>query len=209
MDIITEFLKKHPTKKYEAGQLIMMQDDVPKHLYAIKTGYVKGYDINHDGIEQIVWFGVKSHIFPLPWAFHLKQENSFFYSAFTDTELYVIDLGDFLDFLESNPEASFEMNRRLARWYFDLLMRLQAAEKPKAGEKLVYILSFLCRRFSRDVGEERVEVNIPFTHQDLANLVGLTRETVTIELKKLKTKGYIDYNKQHFIVYPDRLGELL
>jgi CRP/FNR family transcriptional regulator len=206
--IITDFLQQHPTRKYDSGQAILMQGEVSHNLYAIKSGFVKGYDISKDGMEQLVWFGAPSHILPLPWAFSLEQVNPFFFAALTDVELYVVNLGEFLDFLETSPEASFEMNRRMARWYFDLLQRLQAAEKPKASEKLVYTLGFLSERFSRRVGKARVEVNVPLTHQDLANLVGLTRETITIELRKLKKQGYIDYSKSHFIIYPDKLDEL-
>ncbi len=206
--VLHDFLAKHPVKKYDSGQIILMQGEVAHSLNAIKSGYVKGYDISKDGMEQLVWFGAPGHILPLPWAFSLKRVNPFFFSAFTEVELYAVDLGEFLDFLESTPAASFEMNRRMARWYFDLLQRLQAAEKPKASEKLVYTLGFLSERFSRQVGEKRVEVNVPLTHQDLANLVGLTRETITIELRKLKKQGYIDYSKSHFIIYPDKLHEL-
>jgi CRP/FNR family transcriptional regulator len=206
--IISDFLEKHPTKKVNKHQTILMQDEVSENLYAIKSGFVKAYDINDDGIEQLVWFGAPGHILPLPWAFSLKRANPFFFSALTDVELYVVNLGKFLDFLENSPEASFEMNRRMARWYFDLLQRLQAAEKPKASEKLVYTLVFLSERFSRKVGESSVEIRVPLTHQDLANLVGLTRETITIELRKLKDQGYIQYTKSHFIIYPDKLKNL-
>ena len=41
------------------------------------------------------------------------------------------------------------------------------------------------------------------------NLLGLTRETVATELKKLKDKGFVYYDKWQFVVYTDKIADLM
>ena len=44
-------------------------------------------------------------------------------------------------------------------------------------------------------GKGKVTINIPLTHQDFANLSGLTRETASLELEELEKKKFISYKK--------------
>jgi len=43
-------------------------------------------------------------------------------------------------------------------------------------------------------------IHIPLTHRDIAMLVGMTRETVSIEIKKLERKGIIEYKGRSIFV---------
>ena len=73
------------------------------------------------------------------------------------------------------------------------------------------MLSMLARRFG-DGGndtDDKTKITVPLTQQDIANLLGLTRETVATELKKLKDKGYVYYDKWQFVVYTDKIAELM
>jgi DNA-binding transcriptional regulator LsrR (DeoR family) len=64
-------------------------------------------------------------------------------------------------------------------------------------------------RYGHDVRQNVVKVSLPLTQQDLANFMGLTRETTGIELKRLEKSGVISYNRQNYIVRTDKLNELL
>jgi DNA-binding IclR family transcriptional regulator len=52
-----------------------------------------------------------------------------------------------------------------------------------------------------------VEIELDLTHQDFANLTGLTRETAATELNKLKRHGVINYDKHK--PYRLDLGKLM
>ena len=96
-----------------------------------------------------------------------------------------------LEFLRQSHTALFEITKRLAARLSDALRHLNAAEKAKAEEKIMHTLYFLSLRFGHldHDNDTAREIALPVTHQDIANLLGLTRETVTVELKNSKNKG--------------------
>lgn len=211
MDITKSFIRKFPTTRFEKGATILLKDETPEVVYAVKSGFVKGYDIDATGAEQLVWLGAKGDFFPVVWAFSLSTNVQYFFSAFSDVVLYKIDRQKFLDFLEHNHSALLEVTKRLVARLEDASRHLTAAEKTKAEEKIIHTLYFLSLRFGHiNHGDDNErEVKMPITHQDIASLLGLTRETVTTELKKLKDAGHIDYDKARFVIYQDKLEALL
>jgi CRP-like cAMP-binding protein len=54
-----------------------------------------------------------------------------------------------------------------------------------------------------------VEIPLPITQQDVANFTGLTRETVSVELKKLATEKVVFSRNRNYVVLTDKLNELL
>jgi CRP/FNR family cyclic AMP-dependent transcriptional regulator len=203
-------ITQHPTKQYEKDQVILFQGETPANVFIIKSGYVKGYDISPDGNEQVVWLGSRGDLFSYDWLFSATDSTQLLYGAFSNTELYVLNRRDLLAYLQQRPETLLEMTRKMATTLTDLVTKLAAAEKPKASEKIAHVLHMLADRFSLPgTPRESAELALPLTQQDLANLVGLTRETVAAELKKLRNGGYIDYDKMRFIVHDRRLAELL
>jgi CRP/FNR family cyclic AMP-dependent transcriptional regulator len=208
---VQDFVCEYPVRQFDRNQTILLKGDVPETVFAIKSGFVKGYDIDAIGNEQLVWLGAKGDVFPMTWAIALQEDVDYFYSAFTDVELYAVERKALLNFLKTNHSALFEITKRLTTRLADALRHLNAAEKAKAEEKILHTLYFLSLRFGHlENGDDSArEITLPITHQDIANLLGLTRETVTVELKKLKDQGVVDYDKTRFIVHQDKLEGML
>lgn len=211
MDITKSFIRKFPTARFEKGATILLKEETPEVVYGIKSGFVKGYDIDAAGSEQLIWLGAKGDFFPVVWAFSLSPNVQYFFSAFTDVVVHKVDRQAFLEFLQSNRSALFEVTKRLVARLEEVSRHLNAAEKTKAEEKIIHTLYFLSLRFGHITNgdENEREVTLPITHQDIGSLLGLTRETVTTELKKLKDAGQIDYDKNRFVMYQDKLEALL
>jgi CRP-like cAMP-binding protein len=74
-------------------------------------------------------------------------------------------------------------------------MRLNALQHSRASDKLLYTLHYLALSHGHKVAPQVIEIELNLTHQDFANLTGLTRETAATELNKLKRSGVISYDK--------------
>jgi CRP-like cAMP-binding protein len=83
----------------------LVQDERPRDIFYVKTGFIKGYDINIDGIEQHIWLGAKGDIIPYEWLFSAVDSTLLFYSAFTELEVYVVNRQELLDFFATNPDV--------------------------------------------------------------------------------------------------------
>src|SRR6185437_2108745 len=119
----------------------------------------------------------------------------YYYEALTDVELYHVPRDSYLKFIRSNPELLYKQLEHMVTGYLGSMMRLNALQHSRASDKLIYTLHYLALSQGRRVAVEEVELTIDLTHQDFANLTGLTRETAATELNKLKRAGVIEYGK--------------
>ena len=62
-------------------------------------------------------------------------------------------------------------------------------------------MQYLTTRFGEREPDGKMRIVLRLSHQDIAEMVGITRETAAVELHKLRRKGYIDY--QRFTYYVD------
>lgn len=203
------FYENYPVKRFDKGELILVQGEVPTSAYAIKKGVVKTYNLTAQGEEKPITFDVELELFPVAWTFKKARYAQYYYEAFTDCELYCIPAADFMEFLMATPGELLKTFDRFISSHIGHQMRINALEQSKAASKVLYTIHFLCLRYGSDVKDNLVRINLPLTQQDLANFMGLTRETTGIELKKLQRQGILTYKNQNYIVKTDKLDELL
>jgi len=79
------------------------------------------------------------------------------------------------------------------------LLRMEYLVFGNAYAKVASIIIICAERFGRKRGK-KIVIQVPLTHNDIANLVGITRETASLELKKLENKGLIDYERHLLLV---------
>lgn len=204
-----DFLKQFRTKRFKKGEIILVQGEIPQCAYAVKEGIVKTYNLTLQGEEKPIGFDIEGDIFPMGWVIYGLEHTQFYYEAFTDCEVYCIPPKEYMAFLESHPRVLMESFRQMVGRYVNVQMRINALEQSKATQKVLNTIHFLCVRHGEDVRKDVVKILLPLTQQDLANFIGLTRETTGIELKKLYKQGVLTYKKQNYIVKTDKLNALL
>lgn len=191
MEEFYRFLESHPHKHFKKGATIFLKDEVPETAYVIKKGIVATYDITSEGEEQPLTFDAKNEIFPIGWVFNKVSRTQYFYRAFTDCELLAVPREDITTYLKANPATAYEMYAGLATRVAIMQARVHGLQQPKAAAKLLYTLRMLVDRFGSAESPRMVRLRLPLTQQELASFVGLTRETVSIEFKKLTDQGLL------------------
>jgi CRP/FNR family transcriptional regulator, cyclic AMP receptor protein len=165
---------------------------------------VRVYTISAQGDEQIITFCTPGEPFPTAWIFGKAPSTVFYYEAMSDCLVAVVDRQDLLKFISSDPARINAMMDYFVTSYTASLLRINALEQAKAQGKLVSTLYYLCSRYASKEGRI-VALPLNLTHQTLANLVGLTRETTATEINKLRKMGLITYKKQRYTIDQDRL----
>lgn len=209
MNKVKNFYEQYPVRRFQKGEIILVQGEVPKSTYIIKKGIVKSYNLTSQGEEKPIGFDVAGELFPVSWAFEKIKYAQFYHEAFTDCEVYSVPPQEYLAFIKKDVEQLYEVFDGFVSKYINHQMRINALEQSKAAAKVLYTIHFLCLRFGRDLKENTVQIELPLTQQDLANFMGLTRETTGIELKKLQRQGILSYRKQNYVVKTDKLDSLL
>lgn len=190
------YLSKHQLKTYKKKELIIFQGEVPRSAYVIKSGVIKAYNISVGGDEKPVAFYETGTVFPLSWVYGKVPSALYYYEAFTDeVEVYLVDRQAFLAFIKKSPELLYQELERLLVEQMGGSIRLNALQHSRAGDKLIYTLHYLALSHGKQINKNEIELDLALTHQDFANLTGLTRETAATELNKLKKLGVINYDK--------------
>lgn len=210
-DIIGRFLKAYTVKTFRKGEIIIFQGEAPRTGYVMKSGVVKAYNLSANGDEKPVGFYSQYDTFPGAWMYDKMPSAIYYYEAFSDeAEVYLVPRQDYVEFIRSNPEVMFSELQRYVLDHLGKSMRLNALQHSRAGDKLIYTLHYLALSHGRRISPQVVEIGLTLTHQDFANLTGLTRETAATELNKLKHLGIISYGKHTpYRIKLDKLNAVL
>jgi CRP/FNR family transcriptional regulator len=203
------FLGRQRTKLFKKGDVILQQDVEPSCVYIVKQGVIKTYNITSKGEEKPIGFNVQDDLFPLGWALGKISRSQYYYEALSDCRVYSVPRMDLMNYLHSNTRAMFQVLDRCAWEMLIHQMHINALEQSKAYEKVVHTLHYLSLCFGHELRTDMVEIPLPITQQDVANFTGLTRETVSVELKKLATEKVVFSRNRNYVVLTDKLNELL
>jgi CRP/FNR family cyclic AMP-dependent transcriptional regulator len=187
--------------KYRKKQQIVRLQDDAGYVYRIDSGFVKVCSYAEDGSERSLHIYCSGEIFPVVNLFEVYYQPIYFV-AFTDVELRARLRSDLLRYIDHNAQAALELVRQQINFYSPIVgMHLSSAE-----HKVVFALSDMTRRFGDDEGDY-VRINLPFTQQDLADNINLSRETTGKVLSKLESAGYIVRSRQSTLVHKQRLSK--
>lgn len=204
-----EFIKQFPVRSFDKGSLIMSEGSGVDQLFAIRSGYIKVSSLNTEGIQRLLWIAGRYDLAPTEQLFSRRASVTFYYTALTDVVAYVIPKDVFLTHAHENPAFLYEIAAGMSGHYDDLLHRLHSLEQTSIRDRLIHTLHYLAKRFSADDMVDLHRLNLRLTHQDLADMIGATRETTSLELQKLRRSGLVEYNRSSFIIYTDKLSEAL
>lgn len=206
---LAKYLSKYHTRKIKRGWPLFYQGEVPRSAYVIKKGVIKAYDINQSGEEKVVNFNTDGDITPPAWVFDKSPVALYYYEAFTDCEVYTVPREELRAVLESDEQTlKFAMDKFVSL-YVGSTMHIYALEQTKASEKLLRILQYLSMLYGEKASNNSRRIMLRLTHQDLARLIGMTRETTAVELGKLKKRGLISYRNQRYLIDMQKMQQAL
>lgn len=194
---VHEQFSKYPKRHYPKGQILVFADENPEHIFYITKGRVRKYDVSYRGDEVIINVFQPPSFFPMSWALN-KTSNRFFYKTETEAELHIVPAKDALEFLQRNPDVVLDLLSRLYKGLEGMYGRLVHLMSGTARSRLIYELITECHRF----GTKRPDgsILVKASEVDLAARSGLSRETISREMKGIKNHGWVTIQKSEIIV---------
>ena len=195
---LLRFFHPFPLLKYSKGKTLIRSEDQPPGVYYIYSGYVRMYSVFADGRELTLNIFRPGAYFPMIWAI-TASPNSYYYQALTEVSLRRAPKDQILSFLNSHPDAFFDLTQRILTGLDGLISRLQQLFSGSASTRVAAALHVCALRFGSPY-RSSIIIRLPLTHQDIANLSGLTRETTSLELKKLEKDGLLSHRHRFLVV---------
>lgn len=194
------------------GEEVIDSQNCQNRVFIVEDGQVRLYQLSEDGREQTLDILPRGAIFG-----DLSLESQadlicvFAGAEVDNTNVCIMSKSDFFDILTSRPNLAIKI-------ISDLATRLSVAGEKIAtlalADAKVRLLSELVR-LGRSFGveeEETIRLTKKFTHEQLANLIGTTRETVTKAIKEINRdcNGCITQSKDHhFILDKSKVLEVI
>lgn len=200
-----DFVKAFPLQPFHKGEVLLSEGDAAHTLLAVQTGYVKVSAIDDTGNQKLLWIAGRYDVIPVERMFSMRTNLRYFYTALSNGAAYHVDKQTFLDKAADSPALMTEIARGLSQHYDELLERLQGAGHLTVRERLIAVLRYIVQHFSSDTTVDLYELGLRLTHQDLADMIGTTRETTSLTLAQLKREGMIDYGRDHFTIHTEQL----
>lgn len=192
------FFKKHRRLEYKKGQVILRSEDIPSGVYYLNKGFVRLYSVSEEGQELTLIIVKPGDIFPVRWAV-TGERHRYYFEAMTSVEVFKVPLETFTEFTKSNPKVLYLILQNVLVRLGGLLERMEYQTFGNAYQKVASILVICAIRFGIKKGTG-VQIRVPLTHTSIANLIGLTRETASVELKKIEKKGICEKEGGFFVV---------
>jgi CRP/FNR family cyclic AMP-dependent transcriptional regulator len=185
-------------RKYKKGAVLFFEGDIGNDLYLIKSGFVKVYQLE-DSKEITLSLFRDGDFFGEMALIKKGITRSATAETLDISTFYTLSRRDFYQFMEQSPKLCLK------------LLEVAMERLRKANEQ-IHDLTFLdvrsriiknIHRLSEDYGKPvpgGLMIDLKLTHQELANLVGTVRESVTKVLQELQDQRIISIEKKRIII---------
>ncbi len=207
-------MKKGNVHRYKKGDMITNTDDASSVWY-VDRGFVKRYSISNNGSIRIQAIYEDNDIFPLTYMFKkLEQQaiyignETFYYEAMNNCRLYRVSGEGLATACGEDPGLFEDLFYVSGQRFLSNIQQLENVGLPGAYQRIAHTLLFYARKRGNK-NKDEILVTVPFTQQDMADLLSLTRETVSASASRLKSEGVVEIKNKKVII-PDinRLAEI-
>ena len=188
-NVLDELLSRMTKRSYQKNNMILMEDEFGDTFFIIAGGSIKITRISEDGREVILamlgegeFFGEMSLLDG-----ETRSANAI---AIEESKVLILKRHDFLLFLERFPKIAISLLTEMAGRIRKSDQQIESLSLSDAEHRIGITLIRMAEELGT-IRQGKVEIsNLPY-QQDIANMAGTSRETVSRMMKILEEKGFI------------------
>lgn len=192
------FLDLAERRDYRRGTHIFRATDPANRIFFLERGMVKIYHLAPQGALTIFWFCAPGDIFGAG-GIAGSLEQSVYGQAVEQSVVYVISRDDFERLLHAHPQLGVNALRLMAARLRIACDAVTDKTTQRTPARLARILLRLAKHWGEPSGSE-IRFRVRITHQELANMMGASRQTVNRELNDFVDRGLIRFDGRTIVV---------
>lgn len=176
--------------------------DPASNVFLVEQGQIKIFQSSPNGQHVLLFFRSKGEIIGIHESVlgRGSRIHSCVAQASEDSVICAVPLDRFMAFLAMRFRAAQYVIDALAFRLNESSEKLASFAAADIGARLARIILHMSACYGQHVGGKAVELGVPLTQQELANIVGAARQTVNGILQSLKADGIISVTKQYMRV---------
>ncbi len=196
---LTKISTKMVSREYEKGQIILLEESMGETFFIITRGTVKVTRLSDDGREVILAMLGESDFFG-EMSLLDGEGRSANIVANENAEVMTLSRRDFLECLESYPKIAIALLEELAVRLRKSDQQIESLSLSDSEHRIGITLIRLAEERGTIKRGNVIVHNLPF-QQDIANMAGTSRETVSRTLKLLEDKKLVKRDGSDITIY--------
>jgi len=190
----TALLKLAKRRALRRGDYVFRVGDVKRGAYLLTRGRLKFFRVTPDGREVILWFCFPGEVFGISEVPAAKGRRVNV-EACEDSEVAVVGDAAFNRFLDEHPAAARLCRRTMAVRLGTLTNTLVNLVADDAYARVAKLILHLGLHHGTKLGKAIV-LEVVLTHQEIADMTGVNRQTVTRILGDLRRKRIVSVQRR-------------
>jgi len=183
---------------YPKGTTLFVEGQSPRGVFILCSGRAKLSTSSADGKTLILRISESGEVLGLP-ATVTGKPYELTAEVIEPTQANFISREDFLRFLREHGEAALRVAQQLGETYHSAIAEMRTIGlSHSAGEKLARFLLDLCAGYEEGKGD--LKLTLTLTHEEIAQMIGASRETVTRLFTVFKKKQLLQVKGSILII---------
>ncbi|MEM4260896.1 MAG: Crp/Fnr family transcriptional regulator [Candidatus Woesearchaeota archaeon] len=184
-------------KKFKKNEIILYEEDTSKYMYIILSGKVKVVQITNEGKEILLAIHHAGEFFGEMSFIDGKTSPATIIAA-EDCIINIISKEEFYSTIINHKQILYNLLLILCSRLRESWEKIQLLNLKNASERLKIFFYMLSNKYGERTNRG-ITLNIKLTHQEIAEMTGMARETVTRVLDKWNKEGDISVVENKFI----------
>ncbi|MFD2130870.1 Crp/Fnr family transcriptional regulator [Pseudogracilibacillus auburnensis] len=196
------FYKYGNLQRFSTGSFVYMKGDTPVASYLIEKGLLKVCQLTEKG--QNVTFFVRKNGDAFGFAELILQRNHPCYAqCLQKCEIWVLDA----EIIQKKMKEDLEINNAVLYLMTDRLLHQQSTVELLSSKSVAGRLAWFLEQISVPDENGHLFVDLMLTHEEISNIIGCSRQTVTELLGKWKAEGKILYERKKLVIRDEQFLE--
>ncbi len=187
-------------RRYRKRQVIHFEDQTGDFVFLLCEGRVRVYRASAHGREIVIYLHTGPDVFGETGLIGDAPQYGLMAETLDDCLVAVFRRSQIVDVLNAAPNAALEMLRLVSerrKRAESMVADLVFLDVPK---RLAKVLLGLLDTVGTTASKKGDVLKVQFTHQELAGMIGSTRETTTVVLNDFKRQGTLDFSRRKIVV---------
>jgi CRP/FNR family transcriptional regulator, cyclic AMP receptor protein len=178
---LLQFFSFFDKEKVKTNRVILQSHQNPGTIFCLTKGSVRMYATSKKGVDLTLNIFRPISLFPLGSVIN-DQKNTYSYQTLSNSTFYCAPKDKVYSFFKNEPSVTFDLLSRIYQGLEGYFLIMESLLGGTAAQRVGIQLLIQMERFGK----------IKLPHSKLASLTGLSRETVTREISKLKKAGLVE-----------------